>query len=113
MNWRDAALNHARREAPRESCGLLVRVDGAEIYWACANLADDEEYFVLDPDDYVRAEESGEVLAVIHSHPQPTPEPSEFDHQACVESGLPWHIVSSETGEWCSCDPATIKQAKG
>lgn len=112
MIWQDAALDHARREAPRESCGLLVRVDGAEIYWACRNLATTAEYFLLDPDDYVRAENSGEVLAVVHSHAQATPEPSEYDRKACIESGLPWHIVSIETGQWCSCDPATIKQAE-
>ena len=30
MNWKQAAIIHAKEEAPKESCGLLVEVKGKE-----------------------------------------------------------------------------------
>ena len=39
MNWKDAALNHAEIEDPKESVGLLLNVRGKERYYPCRNLS--------------------------------------------------------------------------
>ncbi|WP_410520540.1 Mov34/MPN/PAD-1 family protein [Corallococcus exiguus] len=62
-----AALAHAQAEFPRESCGLVVLLGGAQRNRPCRNLADGQAHFVLAPEDYARAEGEGEVAAVVHS----------------------------------------------
>ena len=71
---RAAMLAHAAAQAPRECCGLLVGDpdSGTLHYMAAANLETGqpgEDRFTLDPEAWASAEAFGEVVAVVHSHP--------------------------------------------
>lgn len=91
----NAIKAHAVECFPRESCGLIVNVNGFETYVPCRNkAADAQEHFVLHPEDYADAEDRGEILAVVHSHPNVSAQPSQADLVACEASAMPWHIVS-------------------
>ena len=106
MSWKDDALVHAKDQDPKEAVGLLLNIRGRHKYYPCQNLAiTNHQEFILNPEDYVKADNLGEITAVVHSHPTTPPIPSQADRISCEHSKLPWHIVNPKTGEWGECIP--------
>lgn len=94
-------LAHAKQENPKECCGLVVIIKGRQRYFPCKNIAETpDEHFVISPEDYALAEEQGEVVAVAHSHPITSPQPSPADQASCNNTKLPWFIVNPNLEEW-------------
>lgn len=92
-----AILAHAQADAPRESCGLIIRNEQGEQYLPCRNQSPDpEHHFTVGFDDFIRAGEQGEVVAVVHSHPGGQPYLSSADRTMQINSGLPWLLVCDE-----------------
>jgi proteasome lid subunit RPN8/RPN11 len=78
-------LAHAREEAPRECCGLLVG-KGDSITWSmrARNLDAKATRYLIDPEDHFAAirrarAEDLEVVGAYHSHPASAPIPSATD----------------------------------
>ena len=110
MSWKQDALVHAKDQDPKESCGLLINIKGKEKYYPCKNLSNySQQCFIIDPEDYAKAEDSGKVLAVIHSHPVTPPVASQADMISCEESGLVWHIINPKTEQWGFYKPSGYK----
>ncbi|WP_413724643.1 C40 family peptidase [Sodalis sp. RH16] len=90
-------LAHASACAPAECCGLVVN----DAYIPCKNIAaKPQATFEINPDDWSAAEDKGDILVVVHSHPGGVPFLSEADRIAQCRSGLPW---------WLVCDGAVHK----
>ena len=51
-----------------------------------------------------------DIIAIVHSHPDQSPEPSAMDRQFCERSQLPWHIVNPSDGSWGKCMPLIGRQ---
>ena len=99
-------LIHAEAEAPRECCGVAIHeAAGGFTYVACENLAQQTEHFVINPAGYARAEDTGEVVAIVHSHVFEPPVPSLADRTGIERSGLPWLIVNYPLGTWTVTRP--------
>ncbi len=98
---------HMTQEAPRECCGVVIRVDGELVYVPCRNISDGENEFIMHPHDYAAAEDSGELCAIVHSHPNGTSELSPPDREALKYSSVDWLIVGQDgtiTGYKCNQD---------
>ena len=81
-----AILAHARAEAPRECCGLLIGAAGEIVdAVAAANLASNPATrYLIDPRDHLRAIRDArarglEVIGAYHSHPRSDASPSATD----------------------------------
>ncbi|WP_277592988.1 C40 family peptidase [Pseudomonas chlororaphis] len=97
----DAIRAHAEQAYPAEACGLLIKTAAGREYVPCANLARTaRENFQIDERDQAAAEDRGEVLAIIHSHPDKAPTPSMADRLSCELHEVPWGIVSWPGGEF-------------
>jgi proteasome lid subunit RPN8/RPN11 len=78
-------LEHAREEAPRECCGLLVgKGDAVARTVRAGNLDAAATRYLIDPEDHFAAIRSAraeglEVIGAYHSHPSSAPIPSETD----------------------------------
>tara|TARA_Y100001972_G_scaffold20405_2_gene23977 strand:- start:2387 stop:5812 length:3426 start_codon:yes stop_codon:yes gene_type:complete len=105
------ALAHGKRVLPNESCGLLVRIDGVEKYWECQNISiEPHKTFVLNPDDWIKAEEaSDEIIAVVHSHPEGSLEPSKSDVESCDFFQWPFYIFNPTEETWNYLEPKNYK----
>ena len=95
--WQEQALHHAKTSLPEESCGLVIDVDNRIEYFPCKNIAiEGANSFTIDPEDWAKAEETGTVLHICHSHPNGDLTASEEDIKNCDFLGLSWFIFDPE-----------------
>ena len=91
----EAFREHTIEEFPKEACGFVLNIKGKEKYFKAKNIAPTaEEHFIIDPISYADAEDTGDIIAICHSHPNQGCEPSQADLVACENSGKPWYILS-------------------
>tara|TARA_R100001509_G_scaffold26536_3_gene13863 strand:- start:8408 stop:9130 length:723 start_codon:yes stop_codon:yes gene_type:complete len=115
MFWQDKALQHAKDQFPKESCGLLVNYNGKQIYKKCKNLSlTATEQFILDPVDWAEIEDEygkENIIGIVHSHPDTDPIPSAADNLAAARTNIRWWIVNPQTEVWYDFMPKDYKES--
>lgn len=111
----DAIRAHVAAEYPNEACGVVVQTGRAQNYIPCRNIADNPtEAFTLAPEDKQAAAEQGEIIMIIHSHPDVVSlVPSEVDRVQCDWSGVEWGIMSWPDGDFCTISPREDRDYTG
>lgn len=75
-----------------EVCGLIV--NGNRLF-PCRNThPEPRQNFRISEEDWLSAEDEGDVTAVLHSHPQPKLVLSGTDRQMQLSTGIEWWLVS-------------------
>ncbi|OOR90238.1 phage tail protein [Moraxella caviae] len=87
-------LTHYQKCLPKECCGVIIKTAKQKHYVPCANLAYGNDSFILDPSDWVAAEGMGEIIAIVHSHPNGDILPSDGDRLQMSLHGVPWVITN-------------------
>lgn len=89
-------LAHAQAAAPEECCGFLIQEGRTQVYLPVSNAAAEKtETFAIDAEDFVNAQERGEILAVVHSHPSGELFLSGADRQMQNQLRLPFVLAVS------------------
>lgn len=97
---------HAFTESPKECCGVVVVKRGKFKYIACRNISrNGHDTFILHPEDHANAEDQGEIVRIVHSHPYASPEPSEADLVGCSAGTVPWLIMNHPLGHYVEIEP--------
>ncbi|WP_257824160.1 C40 family peptidase [Aggregatibacter actinomycetemcomitans] len=105
-------LAHAEQCKPQESCGFVVFNGVKNIYIPCANLSPDPiNYFEVAPEAFISAAEVGEIVALVHSHPDDEDERglpylSTADRECQVRLDLDfWLVVGGEIKQFKNIPP--------
>ena len=91
----EAIWAHAQACYPRECCGLVIAAGDGMTYVPCTNMdtTGAQDRFVFDKLEWADAEDAGDILAVVHSHPDASANPSDADKVMCERTGVPWIII--------------------
>lgn len=81
---------HAAECFPAECCGLIVN----DVYVQCRNISKHTDQFEIHPEDLAMAEDSGEIQAFVHSHPNASARASELDLLQIELHQKPWVICA-------------------
>lgn len=101
-----AIMSHADSTKERECCGMIITHRRRKEYFPVRNIATLDKHFVMHPEDQASAEDKGTVLAIVHSHPKISPEPSQADLVGIERSQTPWIIVNWPTGSYTITEPS-------
>jgi len=102
---RDDLIAHAREEAPRECCGMLLgRSDAIVGAVRAVNLSESPSRFLINPENHIRARREAraaglEMVGFYHSHPHSTAEPSATDLAEASYADYLYLIVGLVGGE--------------
>ena len=120
----DAIAAHARRESPRECCGLLIGTDLEVIEAvATANVAAEplRRYQVSPVDHFTQMKRGREVasqgaaavnvIGVYHSHPRSAPVPSPTDLEEAFEEFL--YIIAGQLDDSWSLEFRAYRLQRG
>ena len=70
---------HSLEESPNECCGLIIDNGNEKFAFKCKNISSKKNIrFRIDPLDYVKGTELGNIIAYYHSHPDNRPENKQF-----------------------------------
>ncbi|QLF85288.1 minor tail protein [Salmonella virus STSR3] len=95
-------MRHTQEGFPLEICGVVTQKSRVQKYHRITNVhPDPENHFEMDASEYTQALDSGELIAVVHSHHGDgcTTLPSVADSAQCNEMGVAWVITSCPEGD--------------
>jgi proteasome lid subunit RPN8/RPN11 len=96
---------HFKDEYPREGCGIISVVKGKKKWFPCTNIAEYGEDFIIDSQEYLKLKRTTDIVAIVHSHPDSSSEPSQPDIKYCNALGIPYYIYSYPDMELTILDP--------
>lgn len=99
-------LSHAKKSPSREICGLIVVHRRKKLYVPCRNIAISQNEFEIHPEDYATAEDIGDIIAIVHSHPKTNANPSQADLVSIELTKLAWVICNPNTEQFTITEPS-------
>lgn len=119
-------MTHAAEGYPNEICGVIVTTAKTEQYVRCINTSSSaQDEFSMCPESFSAAELLGDVVGIVHSHPDGSSQPSKNDIAVMSRNReielivdpdsqpIPWHIVSYPEGDYRQVVPEVAESLLG
>lgn len=101
---------HARANPAIEVCALVVQKGRKQQLILCENThSDPSEHFRISEQQWADAEDIGDIVGLLHSHPGEGARPiaSPRDVQQCNATGILWGIYAPDCDEYAEISPET------
>lgn len=85
---------HFQKEYPKEGCGVLIEKNKKVKWVPCTNVAEKDQDFIIDPQEYINLVKKYKIVGIVHSHPDLPCTPSQNDKKYCNFIGIPYYIFS-------------------
>ena len=94
--FKNEIINHAKEFPQEEVCGALIltKFDGPKIVRLKNYHEDKQNFFRVDPKEFISLKRKGDILALYHSHPDAKSTPSAYDKKISKELCVPFYIYS-------------------
>jgi len=97
-------IDYSQSSPMREVCGFICLEDGQLNLEKAVNHSDDDDYFLINPFDFLERKLSGKLVAIFHSHIDCDENPSELDQKNSANCLYPFLIYSLETEKFSIFD---------
>ena len=98
--------SHYEKEFPRECCGLIVSNDNGFVCIPTKNDSLEKDFFRVNPKDYLKASNLGEIVAVYHSHTNGNQNFSEYDKFNSINHNLTYVMYCPENNSLIQFSPS-------
>ena len=94
--FKNEIINHAKEFPQEEVCGALIltKFDGPKIVRLKNYHEDKQNFFRVDPREFISLKRKGDIIALYHSHPDAKSTPSAYDKKISKELCVPFYIYS-------------------
>jgi proteasome lid subunit RPN8/RPN11 len=96
----------------REACGFISEKNGELIFEKAINFSDLDDYFMINPVDFLERKLSGELVAIFHTHINGEENPSEYDILNSKNCLYPFLIYSLETEKFFLYDEPHFERSE-
>ena len=110
IEFLDSIKNHFEEYYPREGCGILGVIKGKLQWFPCKNVAGNNEDFIIDSKQYIDIARKCDIVGIVHSHPDASPEASISDIKNCDTLEIPYYIFSYPEMELNKITPKNISK---
>lgn len=93
----DDIVKYCKEQSPNEACGIVIIFKGRYKWIPCENVSTNKtNEFAISPVDFAKAEDMGEIVAIVHSHPASSSAPSKADLYSHKQQSIDWLIIGLE-----------------
>lgn len=105
-------IEFAKSSPVREVCGFICSSDEGLVLKKAVNLSSNDDFFLINPFDFLERKLSGELVAIFHTHTDSDENLSEIDKKNSLNCLYPFLIYSLKTQKFSLFDKSYFERSE-